>query len=122
MGHNSLFEGGLKFLAVVAFIDVAIFGMVALVCWFGGWCTLTHYGTGLTLVGAIAVAVGGLDPVARVRYRHTVSAGSAAPRGRVGQLVRGMVERYALLMLGTSGIVSILLGEVIRTSVAQGWR
>ena len=120
MGHNRLFENGLRFLTVVAFIDVVIFGSVALACWFGGWCTLTHYGTGLILVGAIAVAVGGLDLVARVRYRHALSADPTAPHGRAGQLVRGMVQRCALLMLGTSGVVSIAFGEVIRTSIAQG--
>ena len=120
MGHNRLFEDGLGFLTAVACIDVAIFGSVALVCWLGGWCTLTHYGTGLTLVGAIAVAVGGLDLVARVRYRNAIPAVPTTIHGRVGQLVKRMVQWYALLMLGTSGIVSIVFGEVIRTSVAQG--
>ena len=120
MGHRRLFEDGLRFVTVVAFIDVFIFGLVGLACWFGRWCTLTHYGTGLILVGAIAVAVGGLDLVARVRYRHAASTDPIVPHGRVGQLVSGMVQRYALFMLGTSGVVSIAFGQVIRMSVAQG--
>jgi hypothetical protein len=120
VGHKMPFENELRFLTVVAFIDVAIFGSVALVCWFGGWCTLTHYGTGLTLVGATAVAAGGLDVMVRVWYRHAVSEGSSALAGRVGHLARGMVESCALLTLGSSGIVAIVFGEVIRTSVSQG--
>jgi hypothetical protein len=120
VSHNRLFGDGLRFLVVVSLIDIGVFASVALACWFGGWCTLAHYGTGLTTVGAAAIAVGALDLVARVRYQHAVSSDTVHFCGRVECLLGAMAQSHALLMVGTSGIVSIIFGEVIRTSVAHG--
>ena len=72
----------LRFLRNVALINLGIFVVVGLVCWFGGWRTVTHYGNGLLLAGVAVMAVGvfsligGWGTTRDFTYQYARSAGT----------------------------------------------
>jgi hypothetical protein len=125
MRQQCLLEDVVAFVATVALVDVTTFTLVALVCWFTGWRTLEHYGTGLTLAGALIIAAGGsalvgpLGAGRTVQFRYGNLAHLAAYGSHAGQFVKNMYQSYAFLILaGTAGTIAILFGEVIRTALA----
>ncbi len=112
----------LRFLRNVALIDLGIFVVVGLVCWFGGWRTATHYGNGLLLAGVAVMAagvfslVGGWGITRDFTYQHARSAGEGDIRKRATRDLKDIGQSYGFLaLMGIVGIVSIAAGIVVQT-------
>jgi hypothetical protein len=115
-------SGGWRFLRNVVLIDVAIFLIVGLVCWTGGWYTIYQYGGGLFWAGMLAIIIGassvrgvwGTSRRFETQYGLTVSEQSIHQRMRQQMADVAESNRFCVLMFAAA-LVSMVIGAVIQT-------
>jgi len=112
----------LRVLKKVALADMVIFGVVALICWFSGWRTVYHYGTGLVLAGGIVMALGAYSIVGSLNmgrtfeYQFAGSAGVDSMHEFASRDVKDSGSRYGFLALTCAiGITPVVIGILIRS-------
>jgi hypothetical protein len=103
-------------------IDLAVFILTALVCWFGGWRTIHQFGNSLMIAGFIAFLVGGVTgfggtEIARnptYRYIQSVMPNSLSERTRQDWM--DMMDSFSfLILLVTAGLLLMAVGWVVTT-------
>lgn len=121
MGEETRLTAILRFLRNVAFVDLGILALIALICWLGDWLTAKQFGTGLIYGGVAVVGLGvysvfggwGLSRDAQVLYAQSASAQSMIERTRRwGQDALGS---YSSSIVSTvAGVVAVLVGSLIQ--------
>lgn len=111
----------LRFLRNVVLIDMGIFAVVGLICWFGGWRTAFHYGTSLILAGVAALAFGVYNVIGSWHtsrsfdYQYAASAGVDNVRKSANREREEAGSRYAFLgLMCVIGFVPISVGILIQ--------
>jgi hypothetical protein len=121
MNKGFLFSIG-RFLVKILIIEIVIFIATAVICWFGGWRTLSEFGNGLIYAGIVVLVFGassvlgatrmGRNPTSR--YIHTLSMGDLHDRSR--RRILDIAESNAfLILMGIVGIISIAIGTWLET-------
>lgn len=92
------------FVKTAALVELGVVLGTALVCWLGGWRTLSEYGTGLTIAGAVVFCSGWSFLMGTAKsYRNRSRSATAA-----------FVESNTLFRITTAvGAVSAALGGLI---------
>jgi hypothetical protein len=112
-----------RFVLFVALLNVIIFVVIGLVCWFGGWRTLGDFGNGLTYAGLVVVATGGMHYFGGLANSANPAMGyhSLNLREHHNWMVRTIAEQdsafVVMLKVGASGLVAIVLGQLLRAMV-----
>jgi hypothetical protein len=104
----------------ILLIEMGLFALIALICWIGGWRTLSNYGTGLMYGGIGAIVLGGLsalggNTVARdptYWYVQSVSQSSLNQRTRQNWL-DNLASISFLVMMGVVGLIATSVGFMI---------
>jgi hypothetical protein len=106
-----------KFVRTFAIWEIAIFGGVALICYFGGWRTWSDYATGLFIAGTVVMGIGAFSVMGTnrvtgdvtIRYIETVSDENMKQRNR--RYFREMeLSRILAFKSVFIGIVPFLVG------------
>ena len=109
-----------RYISKILLIDLAFLIVTALVCWLGGWRTITNFGTGLMIAGFAAFILGGItafggttiarDPT--YRYIQSVMPNSLAERTQKDWI--DMMDSFSfLILLCSAGLISMAGGWVI---------
>lgn len=121
MGEETRSTSILRFLRNIAFVDLGILALVALICWFGDWLTAKQFGSGLISGGVAAIALGvysvfggwALSRDPGVLYAQSASEQSMTERTK--QSVRAAVRGYDFSIVWTAaGVIAILAGALIQ--------
>jgi hypothetical protein len=109
------------FLKAVAIALVVILVFVGLICWVVNWTTVYQYGTAVIVGGLISIVfglfsvAGGMRSTRSYTYQSAEMAGMDTIYDRTKESQRNLIETLeALLVLGTAGIVAVVIGLVIR--------
>lgn len=122
MGEETRSTAILRFVRNIAFVDLGILVLVALICWLGDWLTAKQLGNGLIYGGMAAVALGvysvfggwGLSRDSTVLYAQSASQQSMSERTK--QSVRVAVRSYDFSIVWTAaGVIAVLAGSLIQT-------
>jgi thiol:disulfide interchange protein len=109
------------FVRSVLITVVVILVVVGLICWVVGWTTADQFGRA-TIVGGLISIVFGLFSVAgemgmtrSYTYQAAESAGEDTLYDRTRESQRNLVDTMqALIILGSAGVVAIVIGLLIR--------
>ena len=110
----------------ILLIDLCIFASVGVICWLITARTPQHYGLGLVFTGAVCLLIGLAAVLGGVgvsmRLRDADLPVSKAPRAtiyrRMDRWLTGPVGSLGfLLMMGVSGIVPLIAGWLIASSL-----
>jgi hypothetical protein len=123
MKIREIFSSIPRFLRIVVPMDLGIFVIVGLVCWFGGWRTAYQYGEGLFMAGALAIGLGFLSIVGNWRttqsvgYQYSQSVGAQSLGERTGQTVKDIAQSYRfLIQMIVVSVAPIAVGVLIQIS------
>lgn len=111
----------LRFLRVIALIDLGIVVVVGLLCWSADWRTAEQFGQILAWAGAIAIGLGvasqlggwGLTRSPDVLLAQSVGRENISDRTK--RTARDLVRAYDfVIMLAAAGLVAVGIGELVR--------
>ncbi len=120
-GENRL-RAMLRLAGVIALAALGLMVIVVAICWFAGWRTAPQIGSGFTLAGIAAIAVGVLSTLGgwgvtrdpQYMYAQSVSHQDTASRTR--QALGDSLRSYNLSIVATAvGILCIVVGALLRT-------
>lgn len=121
MGEETRLTAVLRFLRSIAYVDLGILVLVALICWLGDWLTAKQFGNGLLYAGVVAVGFGvssvfggwGVSRDSSVLYARSASAQSMIERTR--QSGRDILQSYRFSIVWTvAGIIAVLAGSLLQ--------
>lgn len=107
----------LKLVAIVVWLEMVVVGLI---CWLGGWRTMTHYSNGMFFAGLIALIIGGYSLMGNYNargsfgYQYPRSAGADTIQERMIKDMRltDSSLNFSLFML-LIGAISILISAII---------
>jgi hypothetical protein len=120
MGEETRLAAILRFLRHVAYVDLGIVVLVALICWLGDWLTAKQFGNGLIYGGVAAIGFGvssvfggwGVSRDSSVLYAQSASAQSMIERTR--RSGRDVLRSYGCSIVWTvAGAVAALAGSLL---------
>jgi hypothetical protein len=116
MGNASL-RRMLNLVGSIIMIDVAIFVLVALICWLG-WKTVAHFSTGLFLAGTGLITIGALSYIGSAGrtglfdsyYKYSKDSEDAYKRAITNRVLMESSTNFALIVsfAGTSLVLLVL--------------
>ncbi len=108
-------------LKIIALIDLAVFMLVALLNWLGGWTSAYQYGDRLVVAGALVLGLGMLTVIGswtgnrNFTYAMSESAGEQKIAERTERAAKYTVESFSsLLVVALAGLVPILVGILLQ--------
>ncbi len=109
------------FVRIVLLVDLLVFIVTALVCWWIGWRTPDELGLGFMLGGFLAILLGGASLAGSVqvsrnpmyRYFQSVFPNSLPERTKQNLLDLNESSGFLILM-GTAGLLAILVGWLVQ--------
>jgi hypothetical protein len=111
-----------RFIQYVVLIDLVIFAVTGLICWFGGWRSTEDYGIALTWAGLAIILVGFGSLVGSVliagnpTYHYIQSVSSQNLHTRTRRIMRDLsLTNLTTMMIGLAGIIAIAIGQVMAT-------
>jgi hypothetical protein len=116
MGKRFLLVVG-RFIIKIIFTEFTIFIFTGMICWLGGWHTLSEFGNCLIYVGFVAMAFGAgsmlgamrmaKDP--KLQYLQSISPDHLNNRSQ--QHMSDRADSYTfMILMSTAGIISMALG------------
>lgn len=127
MGMPKALSAALRFLRTVVLIDLGMFAAVGLICWLGGWRTISYYSNGLILAGVAAWVLGGYgvnsgwQTTRSFDYQYAASAGVDSVRESANRERKEIGARYAFLaQMFIVGATPVAVGILIQLALGLG--
>jgi hypothetical protein len=121
MGEESQPSFAWHFIRSVLITVVVILVIVGLICWVVGWTTADQFGKAMIVGGLISIVFGLFSVAGEMgmtrsyTYQAAESAGEDTLYDRTQESHRNLADTMqALIVLGSAGVVAIVIGLLIR--------